>query len=1156
MVAGDVWGAALSRDGGLNYLMSRGGSSGMRNLAVKPGLVDGRWYRQFGGSNGDPPTSYSGGIAVLTADSPTWTEWATPLLANKTGVHPRGVGNNIQVVRVGTATRLYIATNDGVKSLTDPGPPYAGKAFTAWAMKGPALPGALTHAIVVPDPVNKPLEVYVGVESGGPGPGLYRVTFNADGSPSTTTPPVRMTGSPSGRVDDIGSVIEDGVPVVYCGGINGVYRHVTGTNVASAVNGAGGAAPLPTNASWPWAGLAFKPMPTGRAVIYAACSPVGDAVLPAPGGNIYRTTDGGATWGRCDENAAITVKGDASGDLHYALSSRAQFRIGGPAYDVGSLAYMVGVAPDTDRLLVAGRTCVYGAEITTSTANPKGAVGRLSIYGRGINGSVAQGVTKDPIRGDVYGMDTDWTALRFIAYGADTGYTNFLLDRMPRAVNATSQGHGLSSGYVDARGCAWFGGGSRDDTGVGSIGYNTVPHLTTGTWRRSNDPSSPLALVGGGNVTGIGIAYLPSNYTPAAGGLNTGAPGDAVVMYSQPPTAGVAASGGMFTALVRFPAGTGVFTTNQAIASLVRPFQASVSNVSGDRTRFAIGRLGVNAAGTSSGAQGWVYALVMGVGLFRSSDYGNKFTLIDAAVPPASAGRGAGTLAQNPDDPDQLLYMGTAGPKRILNGRAATPTIEQLTALPGTTTLASVATVKDGAGDVHSFASRNVQGAQPGRVYWSGNLWTAAPTAVTWTQQDNDTFASIGADFHDMAAVTNPADGKPRIIMPVTDGGYMVGYVPTAASARTVEAPANLTAAPVGSTSMLLDWTAPGDVAISGYEVQRLVSGSTYTTLATYQGSTATTAHTDRNLTPGTSYTWRVRSLAVAPGVNSPYVSITRSTAGAAASPPTAVLVTSPVLVVEDGEGLIADGSESVAVAPATIASITYNWGDGTEAVADTDPFIPAPHVYESVLIDTPRTVTATVTDSAGLTGSTSATITQRPAAATLGSRNYNLPFPTVPGEPMYRYVRDEATNTMQKVWTPGPRLRQLVNSIDGLLFDRRRVEAPQVTFQGVGGPLTGPRVGKGTYYVEVPSELLSVRVTTSAAVTGAPLVLDIMRNGTSVFATTAERPTVAVGQSTSLTTTSVLYAAGDRVRVDLVSGSIPTGDLIIVAVRLRQTEA
>jgi hypothetical protein len=64
------------------------------------------------------------------------------------------------------------------------------------------------------------------------------------------------------------------------------------------------------------------------------------------------------------------------------------------------------------------------------------------------------------------------------------------------------------------------------------------------------------------------------------------------------------------------------------------------------------------------------------------------------------------------------------------------------------------------------------------------------------------------------------------------------------------------------------------------------------------------------------------------------------------------------------------------------------------------------------------------------------------------------------------------------------------------------------------------------------------------------------MRNGTSVFATTAERPTVAVGQSTSLTTTSVLYAAGDRVRVDLVSGSIPTGDLIIVAVRLRQTEA
>jgi hypothetical protein len=269
------------------------------------------------------------------------------------------------------------------------------------------------------------------------------------------------------------------------------------------------------------------------------------------------------------------------------------------------------------------------------------------------------------------------------------------------------------------------------------------------------------------------------------------------------------------------------------------------------------------------------------------------------------------------------------------------------------------------------------------------------------------------------------------------------------------------------------------------------------------------------------------------------------------------VLVTSPVLSVGDGEGLIADGSDSIAVAPATIASIAYSWGDGTTTTVATDPFIPAPHVYESVAVDTPRTVTATVTDSTGLTGSTSVTITQRPASGSIGgSRNYGLPYPTAPGEPMYRYVFDEASGAMQKVWTPGPRLRQLVDSIDGLLYDRRTVEVAQVTFQAVGGAIAGPRVGKGSHYLETDAELISVRVSTSAAVTGAPLVLDVMRNGTSVFTDTASRPSVAVGQATARVDPLVALNAGDRLRIDIVSGSIPAGELVIVAVRLRRTGA
>lgn len=71
--------------------------------------------------------------------------------------------------------------------------------------------------------------------------------------------------------------------------------------------------------------------------------------------------------------------------------------------------------------------------------------------------------------------------------------------------------------------------------------------------------------------------------------------------------------------------------------------------------------------------------------------------------------------------------------------------------------------------------------------------------------------------------------------------------------------------------------------------------------------------------------------------------------------------------------------------------------------------------------------------------------------------------------------------------------------------------------------------VGAGKDRIVFPfnADIVSVSAIVGTAPTGAPLILDVLKNGTTVFSTTANRPTVAAGA-----TQTTLYPRPDVTRV------------------------
>lgn len=134
--------------------------------------------------------------------------------------------------------------------------------------------------------------------------------------------------------------------------------------------------------------------------------------------------------------------------------------------------------------------------------------------------------------------------------------------------------------------------------------------------------------------------------------------------------------------------------------------------------------------------------------------------------------------------------------------------------------------------------------------------------------------------------------------------------------------------------------------------------------------------------------------------------------------------------------------------------------------------------------------------------------------------------------------VYDSAT----KKWRPGP----------GGSGGGGTADTTSETFTLTGTAYT--TVGSHRLYVETECVVTSVRASVGTAPTGASLIVDVNRNGTTIYGTQANRPTITTGTNTDLggTASNGTLAPGDYLTVDVDQvGSTAAGSNLAVTVRL-----
>jgi hypothetical protein len=107
--------------------------------------------------------------------------------------------------------------------------------------------------------------------------------------------------------------------------------------------------------------------------------------------------------------------------------------------------------------------------------------------------------------------------------------------------------------------------------------------------------------------------------------------------------------------------------------------------------------------------------------------------------------------------------------------------------------------------------------------------------------------------------------------------------------------------------------------------------------------------------------------------------------------------------------------------------------------------------------------------------------------------------------------------------------------------------------FQG-GGQSVGTE--KQGILVPVAGTITDVRAYLSTAPTGSSFVVDVMKNGVTLFTTSANRPTIAAAANASSTTLPnvTAVAVGDQLRVDVIQvGATIAGSNLYVTVTVKQ---
>lgn len=110
----------------------------------------------------------------------------------------------------------------------------------------------------------------------------------------------------------------------------------------------------------------------------------------------------------------------------------------------------------------------------------------------------------------------------------------------------------------------------------------------------------------------------------------------------------------------------------------------------------------------------------------------------------------------------------------------------------------------------------------------------------------------------------------------------------------------------------------------------------------------------------------------------------------------------------------------------------------------------------------------------------------------------------------------------------------------------------PQLFTWSMSGVLSVAAGGLG-FRAPIALELQHIRLSVSTAPTGADLIVDVNKNGTTVFTTQANRPKIVAGAYTESATPTpdvVSIAAGDRLTVDIdqIGSTVPGSNLVVVA--------
>lgn len=462
LIGGDTAGLHRSTDGGENWELTNASATTTAQLKVASVY----WHPTTAGkcycylSNSGATQAWLG---TSTDYGESWTYRSIPggPGAEVGGdAHPRHTGRMIAV----KGSTLALATGtDGVWKTTNDG--------VSWTGSGPvALAGGTCTGIDV-DPNAADMTVYVTVDGGTPGAGLYRIT-GFDGTPSAPSELGALTNP-----QEVVCVNEGGTTVTYvAGGTQGVYKS-TGGAAPTSITGT-----LP-NTSSVWTAIDAVRSGANTIVYVGAVNP--ELVSGGYYGVIYKSSNGGSSWSHVTANATQVklTNWNASGPVWWLSNELPSLMLGKGGYDFGQISID---RQNINNVVVAGRSGVWHTSDAGTTWYP--AV-------KGIGASVGRVPAVDPTNdARVAACDVDWDLL-------------LSTDRFVSQPDLNAPANTGLSIHFRSNGTLYVGFGNRDSNTSGSLRSNTAP-FTTGTWSNESLPTTGRVMGVHTGLDGSSVLFI------------------------------------------------------------------------------------------------------------------------------------------------------------------------------------------------------------------------------------------------------------------------------------------------------------------------------------------------------------------------------------------------------------------------------------------------------------------------------------------------------------------------------------------------------------------------------------------------------------------------------------------------------------------------